>query len=259
MKNDTEAFSSPLLCPPYNAPPYPVEDAKLIIVRFKCDSAAIAKLVPPPLELVDDGIVTAFIGDIWQTNGPGEYHEGGISVGVQYKGVTGSYMPFLLTSTDDALLVGREVFGMPKLLCDGGHIWIDGNARRSNLVRRGDEILNLAVNLETRVDEIDKLLPVNRFFVKKIASPDPEWPSLRQVIYQRLTDHTVKQAFAGRGWAKLSGNTAIDLTSVAPTRVVSAAYLEAAWNVPASKILLEEKVYTRSHSQPERGRALHKT
>jgi acetoacetate decarboxylase len=242
VKNETEAYSSPLLCPPYNRPPYAVEDAKLVIVRFNADPAAIAKLVPQPFEPVGDGIVTAFIGDIWQINGPGDYHEGGVSVGVRYKGVTGSYMPFLLTSTDDALLVGREVFGMPKLLCDDGRVWIDGNARRASLVRRGDEILNLSVNLEKRV-EGEKLLPVHRFFLKKIASPDPEWPSLRQVVYQQLTDHKAKCAYTGRGWAKVSGNTAIDLTSIAPTGVVEAAYVEASWDVPASKVLLEEKVY----------------
>ena len=98
-----------------------------------------------------DGIVTAFIGDIWEINGPGEYYEGGISVGVRYKGVTGSYMPILFTSTDDALLVGREVFGMPKLLFDESRIRVDGNARRATLVRRGDEIVILSVNLESRV------------------------------------------------------------------------------------------------------------
>ena len=252
MKDETEAFSNPLLCPPYNRPPYPVEDAKLVIVRFKADPAAIAKLVPQPLEPVGDGIVTAFIGDIWQIAGPGEYHEGGVSVGVRYKGVTGSYMPFLLTSTDDALLVGREVFGMPKLMCDEGRIWVDGNARRANLVRRGDEILNLSVNLETRVEEGEKLLPVHRFFVKKIASPDPEWPSLRQLVYQKLTGHKAKCAYAGRGWAKVSGSTAIDLTSIAPAGVISAAYVEASWDVPASKVLLEEKVYAARESIPAR-------
>jgi hypothetical protein len=242
LKYDTEAFSSPLMSPPYNPPPYPVENAKLVVVRFKADAAMIAKLVPQPLEPVGDGIVTAFIGDIWQLNGPGEYHEGGISVGVRYKGVTGSYMPFLLTSTDDALLVGREVFGMPKLMCDEGRIWIDGNARRASLVRRGDEIINLAVNLERRV-EGDKLLPVHRFFIKKIASPDPEWPSLRQVVYQQLTSHKAKCGYVGRGWVKVSGNTAIDLTVIAPAGVVEAAYVEASWDVPPSKVLLEEKVY----------------
>ena len=244
MKKDTEAFSNPLLCPPYNPPPYPVEDAKLVIVRFKADPAAIARLVPQPLEPLGDGIVSAFIGDIWQINGPGEYHEGGISVGVRYKGVTGSYMPFLLTSTDDALLVGREVFGMPKLLCDDGRIWIDGNARRASLVRRGDEVLNLSINLEYRVDQGEKLLPVHRFFLKKIGSPDPEWPSLRQVVYQQLTGHKVKCAYTGRGWVKVSGNTAIDLTSLAATSILDAWYVEGSWDVPASKVLLEEKIYT---------------
>jgi acetoacetate decarboxylase len=242
LKYESEGFSSPLTCPPYNPPPYPVEDAKLVIVRFKADPTMVARLVPEPLEPVGDGTVTAFIGDIWQINGPGAYHEGGISIGVRYKGVTGSYMPFLLTSTDDALLVGREVFGMPKLMCDEGRISIDGNARRANLVRRGDEIINLSVNLERPVQG-EKLLPVHRFFIKKIASPDPEWPSLRQVIYQQLASHKARCGYIGRGWVKLSGNTAIDLTSLAPTGIVDAAYVEASWDVPPSKVLLEEKVY----------------
>lgn len=240
-KQDLESFSSPIASPPYLKPPYPVEDAKLVIVRYQADAKKVASLVPPPLEPIGDGIVTAFIGDIWQIAGPGEYHEGGISVGVRYKGTTGSYMPFLLTSTDDALLVGREVFGMPKLLCDPGAIWVDGNGRRASLVRRGDEILGLGVNLEKRIDG-RKLLPVHRFFIKKMPSPDPKWPSLRQVVYQRLTDHKVKCAYSGRGWVRTGGNLAISLDSVVPTSVIEAWYIEAAWDVPAGKVLLEEKV-----------------
>lgn len=236
-----EAYSAPLASPPYLAPPYPVEDAKLVIVRYQADPEAIARLVPKPLEPAGDGIVTAFIGDIWQTGGPGVYHEGGISVGVRYRGVAASYMPYLLTSTDDALLVGREVFGMPKLLCDPGTIWIDGNARRASLVRRGDEILSLGVNLE-RAGEASKLLPVHRFFIKKIPSPDPKWPSLRQVIHQRLTGHRVKRAFRGRGWVRTGGNVAIDLSPLGPVSIDDAWYIEGSWDVPAAKVLLEEKV-----------------
>jgi len=241
MSSESEAFSSPLLYPPYNAPPYPVENANLVIVRYRTDPAAIAKLIPKPLEPLGDGIVTAFVGDIWQIAGPGEYHEGGISVGVRYEGVTGGYMPFLLTSTDDALLVGREVFGMPKLLCDDGRVWVDGNARRGSLVRRGEEILSLGVNLERRV-EGEKVLPVHRFFLKKMASPDPDWPSLRQVVYQKLTDQKAKCAYAGRGFVRTGGNVAIDLSSVACVEVLEAFYVEASWDVPASKVLLEEKI-----------------
>lgn len=241
VKSNDEAFSSPLAAPPYLAPPYPVEDAKLLIVRYRADAKKVARLVPRPLEPVGDGIVTAFIGDIWQIGGPGEYHEGGIAVGVRYKGVAGSYMPFLLTSTDDALLVGREVFGMPKLLCEPGAIRVDGNARRASLVRRGDEILALGVNLERRTDGM-KSLPVHRFFIKKLPSPDPKWPSLRQVIYQRLTDHKVKYAYSGRGWVKTGGNVAVDLSLVAPTAVIESCYLEATWDVPAARVMLEEKI-----------------
>ena len=236
-----EAYSNPLLSPPYSRPPYPVEEAKLVIVRYRADPRRVAELVPKPLEPIGDGIVTAFIGDIWQIAGPGDYHEGGIAVGVRFRRVTGSYMPFLLTSTDDALLVGREVFGMPKLLCDPGTVWVDGNARCANLVRRGDEILALGVNLERRSDGI-RHLPVNRFFIKKLPSPDPKWPSLRQVIFQRLTTHKVTRAYVGRGWVRLGGNVAIDLTPLTPTSIIEACYIEGSWNVPYAKVLLEEKI-----------------
>jgi acetoacetate decarboxylase len=240
MKDDKEAYSSPLLSPPYLRPPYPVESAKLVIVRYRAEVENIARLIPRPLKPIGDGIITAFIGDIWQIAGPGEYHEGGISVGVRYKGVTGSYMPFLLTSTDDALLVGREVFGMPKLLCDPGAVWIDGNARRASLIRRGDEILGLGINLERRIDG-KKVLPIHRLFVKNIPSPDPKWPSLRQVVYQRLVDHKVKCAYSGRGWVRVGGNVAIDLSIAKPTSVSEAWYIEASWDVPPAKVMLEEK------------------
>jgi hypothetical protein len=87
------------------------------------------------------------------------------------------------------------------------------------------------------------LLPVHRLFLKKLPSPDPKWPSLRQVVYQRLTGHKVNRAYTGRGWAKVSGNTAIDLTSIAPKEVIQGAYVEGSWDVPPAKVLFEEKVY----------------
>mgnify|MGYP006188114291 CR=1 FL=1 len=97
------------------------------------------------------------------------------------------------------------------------------------------------MNLERRIDGVT-FLPVHRFFLKKIASPDPEWPSLRQVVYQKLTGHKAKCGYAGRGFVRTGGNVAIDLSSVAAAQVLEAAYVEASWDVPASKILLEEKV-----------------
>ncbi|HLB48461.1 MAG TPA: hypothetical protein VJL59_15760, partial [Anaerolineales bacterium] len=106
--------------------------------------------------------------------------------------------------------------------------------------------LSLGVNLERRI-EGEKVLPVHRFFLKKIASPDPEWPSLRQVVYQKLTDQKAKCAYAGRGFVRTGGNVAIDLSSVASAEVLEAMYVEASWDVPASKVLLETKI--KAHEQ----------
>ncbi|OGP71772.1 MAG: hypothetical protein A2W09_02925 [Deltaproteobacteria bacterium RBG_16_50_11] len=234
-------YSSPFWSPPYGPPPYPVEDAKLVIVRYEADPAAVAGFVPKPLEPLGNGLVSAFVGEMWQSRGPGAYLEGGLAVGVRYKKSVSSHTIALLTSQDEALFVGREVFGHPKLLCDPGTVCIEGNGRRATLRRRGDEILAVAVNLE-ELGGGAQMLTKDRYFVKMIPSPDPKWPSLRQVIYQKMEDHKLRMAFRGRGWIRLGGNVSIDLTPLRPYKILEAWYIEASWNVPPAKVVEEEKI-----------------
>lgn len=248
-----EGFSSPLSAQSYGPPPYPVEDAKFVVVRYVADPEAIAAIIPDPLRPVGDGVLTAFIGDMWQSRGPGAYHEGGLVVPVKYKDRTSSYCPFLWTSTDEALLVGREVFGLPKQLCDPTTMWADGNARRGNLLRRGDELLAVGVNLEERADAIH-MLPHDRYFVKKVPSPDPNWPPLRQLIHQQLTEHQLRFSAKGQGWVRVGANAYIDLTALAPVRVIEGWYIEASWNVPWAKVV-EEQPREMSHRAKEDGSA----
>lgn len=236
---DNEPFSIPFIAPPYGPPPYPVESAKLVIVRYEADKDAVARAVPRPLEPLDDGVVTAFIGDMWQSRGPGAYLEGGLVVGCRYKDHQSTFVPILLTSTDEAVFVGREVFGLPKYLCDPGTVNVDGNGRSASLLRRGTEILSLGVLLDEREDGIDRL-PKHRYFLKRVPSPDPDFPSKTQLIYQELTEHSVNGSWRGRGFVRVGRSTQIDLTPFACRRVLEAWYIEAKWNVPAAKVLLDE-------------------
>ena len=235
------AFSMPLMWPPYGPPPYPVENAKLVIVQFETDPAAVAALVPKPLEPVNNGVVTAFVGDVWQSRGPGAYLEGGLVVPVTYKGRASSYVPILLTSTEDALYVGREVFGLPKLLCDDGQLSVIGNGRKGDLRRRGERILSLSVQLDDVVDG-KHMLPQDRYMLKRIPSPDPQFPSLNHLVHQALSGHRVERSFKGRGHIILGGDLHVDLTGLQKKRVLEAWYIEASWNVPPAKVITEERL-----------------
>jgi acetoacetate decarboxylase len=236
------AFSIPFISPPYGPPPYPVEEARLVIVRYEADKDAIAAAIPKPLEPRGDGIVTAFAGNMWQTRGPGAYLEGGLVVGVTYKGEPSSYVVILLTSTEEATFVGREVFGLPKLMCDPGSVVVDGNGRRASLVRRGREILSVGANLEESADGV-QMLPQHRYMVKSVPSPDPDYPSLRQVVHQKLVGHKVRRAWRGRGWVDVGGDPQIDLTPFARKRVIDGWYIEASWDVPPARVVHEEERY----------------
>ena len=232
------SFTNPLLAPPYGPPPYPVEDASLVVARFRADPEAVASLVPPPLEPTGDGTVSAFAGEMWQSRGPGAFLEGGLSVGVTYQGQRSSYAPIVLTSTEDALYVGREVFGLPKLMCDSGEVEVVGNGRKSALRRNGEPIMALSVSLDDPAEGAD-VLPHDRFMLKRVPSPDPEFPSLTHLVHQRLAGHRVARAFTGSGRVELGGDLHIDLAPLAPLEVLGAWYVQASWDVPAARVVEE--------------------
>ena len=231
-------FTIPLMSPPYGRPPYPVEDARLVIIRFRADPEVVASVVPAPLAPIGDGVVTAFVGEMWQSRGPGAYLEGGLTVGVTYNCRPSSYAPILLTSTEDALYVGREVFGLPKLMCDGGTVETVGNGRKARLSRAGEPIITLSVSLDDHA-EGNQMLPHDRYMLKKIPSPDPEFPSITHLVHQRLTGHRVVKAFKGRGHLKLGGDLHINLERFAAREVLGAWFVQASWDVPPAKVIEE--------------------
>lgn len=232
------SFSMPFMSPPYGRPPYPCEDAKLVIVKFRTDPDVVASIVPAPLKPVGDGVVSAFVGEMWQSRGPGAYLEGGLTVGVTYEGRNSTYAPILLTSTEDALYVGREVFGLPKLMCDHGEVKTIGNGRMGKLCRNGEPIISLSVSLDNPA-EGTQMLPHERYMVKRMPSPDPNFPSITHLVYQRLANHRLVRAFEGRAHVRLGSDLHIDLERFAPTEILGAWYAHASWDVPPAKVIKE--------------------
>src|SRR5947209_4499450 len=110
-------FSTPWDAPTIPPFPFRFRNAEVLTLAWRTTEAAVARLLPPPLEPTSD-VVIAHIYRMNDTDWLGPYFESNISVGCRLAGsdLAGSYSPYLVLGSDVGVAHGREVHGQPKKL-----------------------------------------------------------------------------------------------------------------------------------------------
>lgn len=229
----------PRWSPPFGGPPFPMVSAELLLVEFEADPDELRRITPAPLEVADHPRVSAFVARCSQPSHSLSYHEVAIIQPVVHEGEAAVTVPYIWTSTDTALLAGRELYGMPKMLCDDGQLRIHGNEVVGDLRRNGTLMLELAMVID-EVAPIESLPFGDRFtFVRYLPSPDPEWPDLCQHLWIRLEDFTLHSCWGGRGSVRVHHPLSSGLDRLAPGAVTGAWYGTFSWVLPWARVLSE--------------------
>jgi acetoacetate decarboxylase len=241
MKIKEEGYSLPLGSPAYQSPPYfggeGLNLSELIFIEFEANEEAIRHEIPEPLEYVSSKCLL-WLGDPTLAPGNyGPYHEGAILVPVKYKDKMGATIPYIWTESDEAMLIGRELYGFPKMICTKERLSINAGTI-SGAIHRGDRILLSAeVTLERRADR--KELPAvgpYLFLVRKFPSPDPERKPIRQLV-QVKQPFTVMEAWAGRSSLEFGNSSQFRLKELGPKKVLRGFFMKAKWILPEAKIV----------------------
>lgn len=231
----------PVWSPPFGEPPYPMLSAELLMVQFEADRKEIERITPAPLEPADHNRLTAFVGQCTQLSHSLAYHEVAILQEVSYEGRSATTIPYIWTSTDTALVAGRDLYGMPKLLCDDEPLHKAANEIVGRLHRSGTLMLELSMVIDG--EAAVETLPLGPHFamVRHIPSPDPQVPALRQLIWVELEDFACHGAWQGRGHVRVVNPLSSGLARLKPAAVVGAWYGTFAWSLPFAKILWEDR------------------
>src|SRR6266568_1925354 len=118
MKADAvrkKAFSMPLHSPSYPPGPYRFIDREYLIITYRTDRAALEKVVPKPLEIVDPVVKYEFIR-MPDSTGFGDYTESGQVIPVRFRGRKGGYSHCMFLNDEPPIAGGRELWGFPKKL-----------------------------------------------------------------------------------------------------------------------------------------------
>ena len=229
----------PLWIPPFGGPPFPMFKAELLMVEFEADATEISRITPSPLEPVSHNRLTAFVGDCAQLSHSLAYHEVAIIQQVEHKGKSAVTVPYIWTSTDTALLAGRELYGMPKLLCDHDTLRKSANEVAGYLHRNGTEMMSLSMVIDGPGDPATLPFGPTFTFVRHIPSPDPDWPDRKQLVWVELEDFKVVELWQGRGHAIFQHPLSSGLTAIKPQAITGAWYGSFTWTLPWAKVLDE--------------------
>ena len=233
----------PTWSPPYAPGPYDMEKYHAIIVELEIPREEILYMTPEPLEAVEGGRVYAIIVDGSQPPHSLHYHEALICHEVEFNGKRGMHIPYIWVSTDTALLVGREIYGMPKLMCDDGRLQVDANEVYGKLEKYGRTMMELAVVIDQRATA-EELPPLSRWMMMRhIPSPDPKVPARRQLVLAQTADFKLDYLWKGRGWARMGYPGTSGIHRIPTDKVTNAWYGNFTWALTPAEIL-DDTEYT---------------
>ena len=232
-------YTLPYASPLYGPPPYDMVEGKILMVTFESrNQEALRASVSPPVQLARHSRTSLFIGDMLQLPHCGAFHECGVIVTGSYNGVEAPYTPYLWTSTEEAMLVGREIYGMPKVMCDETPLRWSGNQIHGLVTRRGQELISMDFNIERRVDPATVPANQSRLTVRTLPDPTGRTTSRREVLHFKLKNYEIVEAWEGRAALRIQPSVMSRVHELVPADpIVTGYYLRTRWRLDTGDIL----------------------
>lgn len=109
-----KSTSTPLTTTPIPPTAHRFINREHLYIIYKTDWDALRKVVPEPLELLDEPLVRFEMMRMPIATGYGDYTECGQAIPVTYQGVQGEYLHMMYLDNFEAMASGREAHAYPK-------------------------------------------------------------------------------------------------------------------------------------------------
>ena len=194
-------------------PPFPLRfrDVLILTACWRTEPAAIARLLPPPLEPAGE-VVLAHIYQMPDTDFAGSVHECNVMIGARLsldgEVIEGGYSTGLYLDSDVGVAHGREVHGQPKKLASL-RFEVRGDLVVAEVERNGITILTATLPYKQRaVDpaEMRQHFDFTENINYKVIPNIDGTPAIRQLTARRLTEVEVFECWTGPCTVELRPN-----------------------------------------------------
>ncbi len=219
------AFSMPLHSPAYPPGPYRFVNREYLIITYRTDRAALEKVVPKPLEIVEPLVKYEFIR-MPDSTGFGDYTETGQVIPVRFRGEDGGYTHAMFLDDDPPIAGGRELWGFPKKLAQPtlrvAHDTLLGTLDYGPVrVVTG----TMGYKHQTVAHEAALQAMAQPSFLLKIIPHVDGTPRICELVRYKLGDITLKGAWTGPAALSLFPHALAPVADLPVLEVVSAVHL----------------------------------
>ncbi len=225
-------------------PPFPLRfrDVSILTLCWRTDPAAIARLLPPPLEPIGD-VVLAHIYRMPDTDFVGSAHECNVMFGARLELsdeiVEGGYSMGLYLDSDVGVAHGREVHGQPKKLA-ALKLETRGDLIVGEVERNGITILTGTLPYKQRaVDPIEmrRHFDFTENINYKVMPHIDGTPAIRQLTARRLAEVEVYECWAGPSTVELRPNAQAPVWRLPVVESLEGFFWRASFTLVAGRVL----------------------
>ena len=221
-----------------------MERAEMMIIECEADQDELARITPSMCEPAETNLVKVFFANNEQPPNSLRFSEVGIFQEILYRGERALTIPYIWVSDDVAMLGGRELFGMPKMLMDDHPLRIHANQIFGRVARDTIVMLEGSMVLERAAEPGDSPYEgLPSIFERHVANPDPDKPSIRQLIRLQVEDREITGTlWVGRGHVEVRHPLISKIDRLKLTATGRAWYGVFRWNLPFGEIVEEQQV-----------------
>lgn len=245
------AFSMPLHSPSYPRGPYRFVSREYLIITYRTDPAALVKVVPRPLEIIDSIVKYEFIR-MPDSTGFGDYTESGQVIAVRFNGEAGGYTHAMFLDDDPPIAGGRELWGFPKKLASPT-LRVEHDTLLGTLDYGAVRIATGSMGYKHRAIDRDvalRALDEPGFLLKIIPHVDGT-PRICELVRYKLGDVELKGAWTGPAALALHPHALAPISDLPVLEVLSAVHLIADLTLNLGEVVhdyLDAEVTRRTES-----------
>lgn len=219
------AYSMPLHSPSYPPGPYRFIDREYLIITYRTDPAALERVVPKPLEIVDPVVKYEFIR-MPDSTGFGDYTESGQVIPVRFRGEMGGYVHAMFLDDDPPIAGGRELWGFPKKLASPV-LRVENDTLIGTLDYGPVRIATGSMGYKHQTVDPKRVLQAlgEPGFLLKIVPHVDGTPRICELVRYYLGDFNLKGAWSGPTSLQLSHHALAPLTDLPMLEVISGIHI----------------------------------
>ena len=232
-----DAFAMPLTSPAFPIGPYHFVDREYLIITYRTDPEALARVVPAPLVPADALVKYEFI-NMPDSTGFGHYSESGQVIPVRFGREEGGYVHAMYLDDHPPIAAGRELWGFPKKLGEP-ELRVHKDTLVGTLDYSDCRVATGTMGFKHKALDaaaVAASLAAPSYLLKIVPHVDGS-PRICELVRYCMNEITVKGAWGGPGALDLHPHALAPVAALPVLEVVSAVHIVADLTLPLGSVV----------------------